>query len=61
MELIMEGLSSKSIIYIIIDKDIIKKLQSFDNAILVIDTIKERLAKRMNGNQPKPLEKMLEK
>lgn len=61
-----KGLSSKSIIYIITDKDIIKRLQSFDKAIFVkftanLDTIKERFAKRMNGNLPNPLEKMLER
>lgn len=58
-------LSSESIIYIITEKNIIPKLQSLENTIFVkfiadIDIIKERFAKRMNGNLPKPLEKMLE-
>lgn len=59
-------LSVKSIIYVISVRNIINKLQALDNAIFVkftanLDTIKLRFSERMNGNLPKPLEKMLEK
>ena len=62
----IKGFSSKSIIYIISDKNILTKLKSFDNAIFVkftadLNIIKDRFAKRTKGNLSRPIEKMLEK
>ncbi|MGL5354702.1 MAG: hypothetical protein ACRDA5_15525 [Clostridium sp.] len=57
---------NKTTVYIITEKNMVSRMQSFDNTIFIkftaeLDTVKERFAKRMNGNLPKPLEKMLEK
>ncbi|HPT79523.1 MAG TPA: hypothetical protein PK830_10595 [Candidatus Atribacteria bacterium] len=59
-------LAGDPIIYVITEKSILSRLPSFNNAIRVkftadLDVIKERFAKRMRGNLPKPVEMMLER
>jgi adenylate kinase family enzyme len=59
-------LSGGSAVYIITEKNIVSKLPSFRNAVQVkftadLDIIKDRFTKRMRGNLPQPVEKMLER
>jgi adenylate kinase family enzyme len=59
-------LSGEAIVYIITDKNIVSKLPSLNNVVRVkftadLDIIKDRFAKRMKGNLPQPVEKMLER
>ncbi|WP_066505067.1 hypothetical protein [Abyssisolibacter fermentans] len=56
---------TKSIIYVVTEKDELSKLDGI-NSINVkftadIDVIKSRFSKRMKGNLPKPVEKMIER
>lgn len=61
-----KDVSNKSIIYVISEKDVLSKINSLNSAITVkftahLDVVKERFAKRMRGNLPIPVEKMIEK
>ncbi|MFA7634632.1 MAG: hypothetical protein WCZ48_02465 [Bacillota bacterium] len=58
--------ASKSIIYIITERDDLSRLSMLDDAIKVkftasMDTIRSRFAQRMNGHLPPPVEKMLDR
>lgn len=61
-----KDISNESVIYIITEKNMVSRIQGFNNTTFIkftaeYDVVKERFARRMNGNLPKPLEKMLEK
>ena len=58
--------SNKSIIYIVSEKESLSEIEGINNSITVkfasdLDLIKERFAKRMRGNLPSPVEKMIER
>lgn len=61
-----KDLSCQSIIYVVSEKNILPKLQSINDVIIIkftadSDVVKSRFAARMKGNLPNPLEKMLER
>lgn len=58
--------TSKSIIYVITETENLHRLAAIDGAVKVkftasIGTVKTRFARRMKGNLPPPVEKMLER
>lgn len=61
-----KDISNKSIIYIISEKESLSKVEGINKSITVkfasdLDLIKERFAKRMRGNLPSAVEKMIER
>ncbi|SFB03210.1 hypothetical protein [Clostridium frigidicarnis] len=61
-----KDISNKSIIYIVSEKESLSKIEGINNSITVkfasdLDFIKERFAKRMRGNLPSAVEKMIER
>ncbi|MGH4125161.1 MAG: hypothetical protein ACREV6_19770 [Clostridium sp.] len=61
-----KDLNSQSIVYIISEKNDVSKIQSLENAVTIkftasLEIIKSRFSKRMKGNIPKPVEKMIER
>jgi cytidylate kinase len=59
-------LSGDSAVFVITEKNIAAKLLSLNHAVRVkltadLNVIKDRFAKRMRGNLPQPVEKMLER
>ena len=61
-----EGETNEAIIYVITEKAQLDRIIDIKDSFKVkfntpLDTIKLRFAKRMNGNLPQPVEKMLEK
>ena len=58
--------TSKSVIYVLTETNDLRRLSMADDAVKVkftasIDTIRSRFARRMNGNLPPPVGKMLDR